>query len=243
MGNSGNFANVAGGYVADATTGPSLATLVTPVSAVLPVYAENQSLVQLRIMTTNAAGNDEWVGIDDISVDGDPHANPAGTGSASPSTLAVGQPSLLTVTANPGTLPPSTGLQVSADLSSIGGSPTQAFANSTGNTFTFTTTVAAGHDPRPEDPARHDLGCRRDDRGARSSTSRSNHRLGHPVISQIYGGGGNAGATYHNDYVELFNPGTAIPSTSPAGPSSTRPPTASFCVEPQPAARRRHRPR
>lgn len=28
------------------------------------------------------------------------------------------------------------------------------------------------------------------------------------VISQIYGGGGNSGATYRNDYVELFNPGT-----------------------------------
>ena len=25
------------------------------------------------------------------------------------------------------------------------------------------------------------------------------------VISQLYGGGGNAGATYHNDYVELYN--------------------------------------
>ncbi len=31
------------------------------------------------------------------------------------------------------------------------------------------------------------------------------------VISQIYGGGGNAGATYRNDYVELFNPdGVAV---------------------------------
>ena len=29
------------------------------------------------------------------------------------------------------------------------------------------------------------------------------------VISQIYGGGGNAGATYHNDYVELYNRGAA----------------------------------
>ncbi len=28
------------------------------------------------------------------------------------------------------------------------------------------------------------------------------------VISQIYGGGGNSGATYRNDYVELFNRGT-----------------------------------
>ena len=29
------------------------------------------------------------------------------------------------------------------------------------------------------------------------------------VISQIYGGGGNSGATYHNDYVELYNRGVA----------------------------------
>ena len=29
------------------------------------------------------------------------------------------------------------------------------------------------------------------------------------VISQVYGGGGNAGATLRNDYVELFNRGTA----------------------------------
>ncbi len=29
------------------------------------------------------------------------------------------------------------------------------------------------------------------------------------VISQVYGGGGNSGATYRNDYVELFNPGGA----------------------------------
>ena len=28
------------------------------------------------------------------------------------------------------------------------------------------------------------------------------------VISQVYGGGGNGGATYRNDFVELFNRGT-----------------------------------
>jgi DNA/RNA endonuclease G (NUC1) len=28
------------------------------------------------------------------------------------------------------------------------------------------------------------------------------------VISQVYGGGGNSGATYRNDFVEIFNPGT-----------------------------------
>ncbi|WP_247231722.1 lamin tail domain-containing protein [Telluribacter sp. SYSU D00476] len=29
------------------------------------------------------------------------------------------------------------------------------------------------------------------------------------VISQVYGGGGNSGATYKNDFIELYNPGTA----------------------------------
>ena len=70
VGSSGNFTNVSAGYVADATAGPSLCTLVTPVSVALPVAVENQALVQLRIMTTNAVGSDEWVGIDDISITG-----------------------------------------------------------------------------------------------------------------------------------------------------------------------------
>lgn len=68
VGNTGNFINVPAGFVADATTGPSLATLVTPVSALLPAGADNQPLVQVRIITSNAAGNDESVGIDDISI-------------------------------------------------------------------------------------------------------------------------------------------------------------------------------
>lgn len=67
-GNTGNFINVPGGYVADATTGPGLATLVTPVNVLLPGSCDNQSQLQIRIITSNAAGNDEWVGIDDIQV-------------------------------------------------------------------------------------------------------------------------------------------------------------------------------
>jgi hypothetical protein len=68
VGSTGDFINVAGGYIADATTGPSLATLVTPVAVTLPAAANNQPVVEVRIMTTNAVNNDEWVGIDDISV-------------------------------------------------------------------------------------------------------------------------------------------------------------------------------
>jgi hypothetical protein len=69
VGAGGDFAAVPGGFVADATTGPGTATLVTPVSAVLPAAADDKPLVQLRILTTDAAGQDEWVGVDDIEVE------------------------------------------------------------------------------------------------------------------------------------------------------------------------------
>src|SRR6478672_12007569 len=34
------------------------------------------------------------------------------------------------------------------------------------------------------------------------------------VISQVYGGGGNTGATLKNDFIEIFNPGTAAVSVT-----------------------------
>lgn len=48
------------------------------------------------------------------------------------------------------------------------------------------------------------------------------------VISQVYGGGGNTGATFSNDFIELFNRGTApqnllgwtVQYTSAAGPTA-----------------------
>jgi hypothetical protein len=69
VGATGDFVSVAGGFVADATTGPGAATAVTPVSAVLPAAAADEPLVQLRILTTNAVGQDEWVGVDDLEVE------------------------------------------------------------------------------------------------------------------------------------------------------------------------------
>jgi len=154
VGSSGNFTNVPSGFVADATTGPSLATLVTPVSVVLPVAVNNQPEVQVRIITFNAVGNDEWVGIDDISVS--ITTNPTGIGAASPDTVTAGNSTLLTVAVSPGSSPTSTGLAVSCDLSSIGGSATQQFfddgtnggdVTSGDNIFSFEATVDSGTSP------------------------------------------------------------------------------------------------
>lgn len=76
IGDSGPWINLPGGYIPDATTGDYEATLVTHVSVTLPDETDNQSLVQIRIMTTNSApevigedlGLDEWIGIDNILV-------------------------------------------------------------------------------------------------------------------------------------------------------------------------------
>jgi hypothetical protein len=65
---AGDYTNIPAGYVADATTGPNLATLVTPVNAALPADAKNQPEVHVRIITTDAVSVDEWVGIDDINI-------------------------------------------------------------------------------------------------------------------------------------------------------------------------------
>jgi hypothetical protein len=68
VGNTGNYTNVPAGYVPDATTGPSIATLVTPIAVTLPPVTQGVSQLHVRIMTSNAGSNDEWIGIDNIKV-------------------------------------------------------------------------------------------------------------------------------------------------------------------------------
>ena len=67
VGTSGSYTNLPEGFVADATSGPGQATQVTPVSVQLPAAADGQSTVQVRVITADAVGSDEWVGVDDIS--------------------------------------------------------------------------------------------------------------------------------------------------------------------------------
>lgn len=67
VGHTGSYINVGGAFVADATE-PNTATKVTNVIGMLPHIPVELEIVYLRIITTNAAGNDEWVGIDDINI-------------------------------------------------------------------------------------------------------------------------------------------------------------------------------
>ncbi|MFH0866053.1 MAG: lamin tail domain-containing protein [Bacteroidota bacterium] len=81
VGTTGNFTNIPAAFTADASTGPSLDTLVTPVSFTLPSACDNQPQIQIRAITANAVGSDELIGIDDINI--------AGTTASAPTKLGV----------------------------------------------------------------------------------------------------------------------------------------------------------
>src|SRR5438132_1412317 len=57
---------------------------------------------------------------------------------------------------------------------------------------------------------------------ALAAVSQSAFAVSNIVISQVYGGGGNSGAPYHNDYIEVFNRGnTTAALRGPAGGGCT----------------------
>ncbi|MBN8920273.1 MAG: Hint domain-containing protein [Rhizobiales bacterium] len=66
IGDTGNWTNLPDGYFADVTQ-PD-ATPTTHVSLTLPTDVLGHAQLQVRIMTADANGNDEWIGIDNIVV-------------------------------------------------------------------------------------------------------------------------------------------------------------------------------
>jgi hypothetical protein len=77
VGGTGSFAGVPGGYVPDATEDGSFGIdsvngssgeLETPVGVALPAAADDEQHVEVRVITTDAIGRDEWIGVDDIEV-------------------------------------------------------------------------------------------------------------------------------------------------------------------------------
>ena len=132
----------------------------------------------------------------------------SGFGSANPSSVVQGESTMLTVRVAPAQNPSSTGITVTADLSQIGGSASQAFSGGL-DSFTFMATV----------PANNPTGMKSlpvTIADAESRSANANITLSvlplipdHVTISQLYGGGGNANATYNHDFVELYNPYTS----------------------------------
>ncbi|WP_375478733.1 DUF4347 domain-containing protein [uncultured Nostoc sp.] len=72
IGNTGNFTNLPAAFVPDASnnasTSASYDAREARISVLLPPEVTNQSQVQVRFITTDANGEDEWIGVDDIKV-------------------------------------------------------------------------------------------------------------------------------------------------------------------------------
>lgn len=213
VGLSGSYTNIPAGFVADASSGPSLATLVTPVNVELPTSADNRAVVQIRIITTDAVGSDEWIGIDDLSVTGTgtPGDAPPEVAFTAPASGAIRVP----IDSSVGiTFTESVNAGASAFAMSCAGSP-QAFAQSASPSNAFTLT--------PTSPLPYNTTCSVTVTAAQiTETDGSPAQMASDavfsfttainsvvVISQLYGGGGNSGAVYHNDFIELYNRGTA----------------------------------
>ena len=221
VGSTGDFTNVPAAFIADATTGPSEAFLVTNVGAFLPNTTWNQSLVQVRIITTNAGGSDEWVGVDNLSVTSVSGDTAPAVQSTDPAngTSDVPVSSSISVTFNEAVNLAADGIAVTCDATPVAGTQSGGPV-----TFTFdpTTDLPAGAsctiEVAAEDVTDADTNDPPDfaiDDFSSSFTTAAVVELADVVISQVYGGGGNSGATLTNDFIELFNRGSS--SVSIAG--------------------------
>jgi len=154
-------------------------------------------------------------------------------GAANPGAIHSGDATTLTVTVSPGTDPTSTGITVTGDLTSTGGAPSQPFADNGidpdlvagDNIFSFRATGIVAP------PGQINLPITTGDNEGRSAATTIALSIVAPpanvVISQVYGGGGNSGALYRNDFIELKNreafdvnvTGWSVQYTSAAGTS------------------------
>ena len=91
VGTSGAFTNLPAGFIADATTAGT-ATQVTHKDVPLPASTDNQGDVFVRVITANAVGSDEWVGIDNIAIATGGTSAPLAATAPGTKTGVVGQP-------------------------------------------------------------------------------------------------------------------------------------------------------
>lgn len=142
---------------------------------------------------------------------------PTAAGTTSPASVQAGNATTLTVTVTPGANPTSTGIGVTVDLSSIGGPSSQQLFDdglhndgvTNDNVFGFTATVGNGTSFGGKT-----LPVTITDGQSRTGTASISLTVLPPPppttvkISQVYGGGGNSGSTYTNDFIEIFNDGS-----------------------------------
>ncbi len=139
---SGNsfIANAAATWSLTSLSGGVVAADLVPAgdgkSAVFTPHASGSAVIHASISGLNSVDS----GV--IAATAAP-INPSAVASASATEILNSQNVTLTVSVTPGANPNSSGITVTGDLSSIGGSSTQSFTSGVGNTFTYVATVPA----------------------------------------------------------------------------------------------------
>lgn len=187
-------------------------------STITGLNIPNGATFLIRWTDFNVSGADDGLAVDNFSITADAVAtptDPSGVGAATPPIIAPGGSTLLTVAVTPGANPTSTGITVTGDLTTIGGSATQSFfddgtngdADDGDNIFSFLANV-----PLATVQETKNLPISIADAQARTASATITlivQEVPLVVVSQLYGGGGNAGAVLRNDFIEIFNRGTS----------------------------------
>ncbi|NVO84750.1 lamin tail domain-containing protein [Hymenobacter terrestris] len=186
LGQTGNFTEVAGSRFESNLVGQNASFA----NIALPEAVNDQPVVQLRWLyyAVSSSGSRTRIGLDDVLV----------SSSAGPTIPAPIISSFTPATGPVGTV-------VTIDGENFINGVTVSFngmaatAVNVVSTTQLSATVPAGSSTGPISVA---LGSKV---GSSSASFVIESLVGKVVISQVYGGGGNAGANYKNDYVELFN--------------------------------------
>ncbi|MFN7022280.1 MAG: lamin tail domain-containing protein, partial [Phycisphaerales bacterium] len=131
----------------------------------------------------------------------------AGYGSLDASTVCAGDSVTITVNVSPAASPASTGIQVRADLTEVGGSPVQPLADQGGNVYSVTYSIpgAVPQGAKTIPISVTDAQGRSDASLLSLLTATCTNSSSQVVISYFFGGGGNNGAPWDADHVEIFN--------------------------------------
>jgi hypothetical protein len=201
----------AGGH-GDAVAGDGTFTTVTTIS-----NSATPGLKDVPVTITDDQGRTGNVGIA-VTVN---NCTLRGFGNANPPGVCDGTSTLLFVDVTPASEPSSTGIQVVADLHEINGSATQQFYDdgthgdlvAGDGRFSFSYFFSGVPD------GNHNIFFVVSDAEGRDNSAANAHfpvanaactdSGATVVIEQVYGGGGNTGGIFRNDYIQLFNRSTS----------------------------------
>ncbi len=130
----------------------------------------------------------------------------AGFGALATETVCAGTEIDLSVTVSAAVSPPSTGVQVVADLTQLGGSASEPLSESAGVwSLSYTVPVSTSQGAKTIPLTVSDAQGRIDSSSLGLTVVTCNNSSSRIVVSGFFGGGGNTGSPFAADHIEIFN--------------------------------------